>query len=344
MLRKLKKFLFFFVALLIVFILLAWVWLNIPVKSGKGADDPAVVFAKQSASTKAQYNEAYFEYVGLNLHYVEAGKKRNEAVLFLHGFPQFWYSFKHQIDTLSRTNYVIAIDGLGAGRSDAPKDISSYKLEAMAAHIKALLINLNVKKVHIVGHDWGAGMAYGFAQRYPEFAQSVVIMSAPPQQIMLDLLKNSQKQQAASAYIEKLKSANPVILKALSASRRIADNLYQPLLDNNHISAQELSIYINASKDVKRLDAHINWYRANLPEISKITDDDYWPSRNAQLSIPIMLIWGQNDKVFDPTFIDNLKKINPQMQVEKILNVGHSPQLESAEKVSNLLAGFISKN
>ncbi|MEM9108338.1 MAG: alpha/beta fold hydrolase, partial [Pseudomonadota bacterium] len=156
-----------------------WIWSNLPVKIDRGEPDPGLLYLNSRSAEAPPLEEAYFEHNGKSLHYVEAGD--GEVVLFLHGFPSFWYSFARQIDDMRVDYRVIAIDGLGAGRSDAPFESEPYKLEAMSEHIHALLDDLTVEKAHLVGHDWGAALVFGFAQRYPERVATVTGISSPPQ-------------------------------------------------------------------------------------------------------------------------------------------------------------------
>lgn len=343
-LKRLKKTFSWLLALFAVLAFIAISWSMIPIESGVGKPDPAVEFANQNSPPNAQLTESYFRYKELDLHYVEAGRSNAEAILFVHGFPQFWYSFIHQIDGLSTNYRVIAIDGLGAGLSSAPSDIDSYKLANMAEHIDALLKKLNVQKVHLVGHDWGGAMVFGFAQKYPERVKSVTGISAPPQNIMLELLMKSSSQQAASSYVEKLKGANSLLLIALRASRRLWESLYLPLIESGNLSREQGRLMLNATGNVKRFNAHINWYRANLPEVGEIQDSDYWPTRSATLNVPAMLIWGTEDRVFDVQFIDKLNESAKQLTVLKLDGVGHSPHLEQAEKVTTAIGRFINEN
>ncbi len=343
-LKKLKKVFYWLLALLAILALIGISWSMIPIESGVGKPDPAVEFANLNSQSGAQLTESYFRYKKLDLHYIEAGKSNAETILFVHGFPQFWYSFIHQIEGLSTNYRVIAIDGLGAGLSSAPNNIDSYKLANMAEHIDALLKKLNVQKVHLVGHDWGGAMVFGFAQKYPGRVKSVIGISAPPQNLMLDLLLKSPSQQAASSYVEKLKGANPLLLKVLGAPKRLWKNLYLPLVENGNLSLEQGLLMLNATGNVKRFNAHINWYRANLPEVGEIQDSDYWPSRSATLNVPAMLIWGTEDRVFDVQFIDKLNESAKQLTVLKMDGVGHSPHLEQAEKVTTAIGRFVKEN
>lgn len=326
-----------------------WFWSTIESPSGKGSPDPAVVLANQH-STKPpsnqseRYKEGYYRFKENDLHYVEVGNPNKDTIVFVHGFPQFWYSFNQQIEDLSNDYHIIAIDGLGAGRSSAPLDLSNYKLDAMAEHISELLKTLDVNSAHLVGHDWGAALVYGFAHSYPKKSKTVVGISGPPLSVMLDQLKINKAQRSASAYLEKLKGANTVLLTLLSATDRVWSGLYQPLIEQGLIDQDKAHVFAEASGDVKRLNAHINWYRANMPNVDNIQISDYWPSKKIEISQPSMLIWGSEDKVFEASVMRSVQAEIPQLQLIELDGVGHSPQLEAPEKVTQLLRSFFIVN
>jgi len=231
---------------------------------------------------------------------------------------------------------VVAIDGLGAGFSDAPSDIADYRLAAMAEHLDALIADLGTKKVHLVGHDWGAAFAFAYAQSRPERLLSITGMSAPPQNIALTLLESSPRQREISAYVERLKSASPLVMVASGARERIGSG------PENHfkagrLSREEAGILQAGTSDMRRINRQIHWYRANMPHPDSITERDFWPSRTARLEVPALLIWGEDDTVFDPAFIDLLVASSEDIEVVRLDGVGHAPQFEATNAVNDAL-------
>lgn len=349
MLFYLRRGIVCFAGVLLFLIAGLWFWSTIEVPSGKGSPDPAVVMAntisaKLINNQSEQYKESYFSFRQLDLHYVEIGSQHKDTIVFVHGFPQFWYSFNRQIEDLSDDYHIIAIDGLGAGRSSAPLDSSHYKLSAMAEHLSELLESLNIESAHLVGHDWGASLVYGFAQLYPQQSKTAVGISGPPLSVMLDQLQVNKAQQSASSYVEKLKGSHTVLLKLLSATDRVWSGLYQPLIEQGLIGQDKARIFAEASNDVKRLNAHINWYRANIPDLDDIRLSDYWPTKEVAIAQPSMLIWGNEDRVFDASVMRSVQRDIPQLQLIELEGVGHSPQLEAPEKTTELLREFFLSN
>lgn len=327
---------------LVFAVLIALYWASTPIKVDPHSSDASVIHANTIRASDHTYREAYFEYQERRLHYVEAGK--GDVILFIHGFPSYWYSFIRQMDALKSNYRVVAIDGLGAGRSDAPHDIDAYKLEAMTAHIDALIDHLGADKIHIVGHDWGAAFALGFAQRYPERVHTVTGLSAPPQSVILELLEASAAQRETFAYIERFKKANPLLLLATGIERRIWEGAYEPLVTDKKLSEAEGQLFRDATGNPKRINAHINWYRANIPSPEAIKTNDYWPSRSARITVPALFIWGNEDWIISTEAIDEIQSISDDIVMLPLEGVGHWPQIEQADQVTSSIRALLSKS
>ena len=340
MIPTLKRISLFLTASFLILAFCAVIWVKIPVSADVSEPDPAVVHANM-AGKGASYSSSYFEHDGRTLHYVEAGE--GELVLFLHGFPSYWFSFIRQMDALKDNYRGVAIDGLGAGKSDAPQDVGAYKLENMSAHLDALIEHLDGGKIHIVGHDWGSTFAFGFAQRYPDRVASVTGLSAPPQNVLLNLMQRYSSARRTSAYIERLNQANPVLIVAIGADRRVWTGVYESLLKQDLLTPEEAELFREATGKPKRIDAHINWYRANIPSFNAIKDADFWPNRKARLTMPAQIIWGQDDRVFTKEYAETTQEYSDDIQVLSLPGVGHWPHVERSEKVTQAIEKLISE-
>src|SRR5262245_58570023 len=114
----------------------------------------------------------------VRLHYAEAGE--GPLVVLLHGFPEFWYSWRHQIKGLAAAGFrVIAPDLRGYNESDKPPGIASYRLELLTQDIVELIQHAGEKRAHVVGHDWGGGIAWWLAMQNPQVVERLVILNAP---------------------------------------------------------------------------------------------------------------------------------------------------------------------
>lgn len=319
--------------------LAAIVWMKWPVSSNFTGTDPAVELANERHLEGTRFSGSFFEYEGKKMHYVSAGE--GDLVLFLHGFPSFWYSLIRPMAALKENYRVVAIDGLGKGRSDVPGDLDAYSMENMTTHIMALIDHLQADKVHLVGHDWGNALAFGLAQRYPERVKTLTGMSAPPQSVLLELVTTNTEQRDIFSYVDYFRRANPLLLLGLNVEKRIWEGSFKPLVDKGYLSAEEGALFRAEASNPKRVDAHINWYRANLPPFDDITDADFWPSRKAKVQAPTLFIWGSDDQLITRDTIAEIQSITDSLALLELDGVGHRPQFERSDAVSKAILSLI---
>ena len=319
-------------AVLVVVVATAVGWSLLPPGTDRDVPDRALLTLTARSSGGPEFDEAYFEYEQLTLHYVEAGE--GDPVVLLHGFPSFWFSLVRQIEHLAQDHRVIAIDGLGAGKSDAPRSIAHYELEAMSRHVMALLNDLHVDQAHLIGHDWGSALAIGMAQRYPSRVLSVTGISAPPLNAILYGLENDSAARESARYVERFKKANPLLLLALDTADSIYSGAYKPLVDDGKLSRDEGELFRRATSDPRRINAHINWYRANVPAPGEVMEADFWPGRDARVSVPALYIWGVDDPIYNQATIDRLLALSDDAELLMLPGIGHWPHVREAERVN----------
>lgn len=319
---------------------LGWLWwLAQPVAHQKAGADPAAAYLNRDDRMAGRLKEGFFTHSGRTLHYVEAGT--GEPIVFIHGFPSTWFSFLRQIESLAPRYRVIAIDGLGAGRSDAPVDPSAYRLEAMADHVIALLDHLDIGQANLVGHDWGAAFAFGLAQRHPDRVRTVTGIGAPPQSVILAGMADDPQIRKRAAYIERLKRASPLALVVTGSTRNVWTRAYAPLVEHGRLNAAEGEIFREATDSPRRLNAHINWYRANIPAPDGITDASFWPSREARIRAPALVIWGAQDPVFADDYAGAIARIADDATMMTIPDTGHWPHIDRADAVTAAIARLV---
>jgi pimeloyl-ACP methyl ester carboxylesterase len=284
--------------------------------------------------------EGFVEVGAARLHYVTAGK--GPLVIMYHGFPSFWYAWKHQIQALSAHYQVVALDGLGTNLSDRPDNADAYDIARLASDLDAVARHFSGDDPFIlIGHDWGGALSWAFAQRYPARVSKLVVLSAPPYNLFLDLLQNNPDQQRASTYMERLKSSLGEKVLSAADAYLMWQLAYGKLVDQGYLTEAEGELFREALARPGALKGGINWYRANAPSPQKVTEDDFWPSRYAKVSNPSLLIWGQQDKTFVPEFIERLGDYVPDLNIEVIPQAGHWPALSHPQVVNRRILGFL---
>lgn len=335
----LKRFAVVILLLSLVIMTGIYVWARIPPSIDRHVPDPAAVYIADRLEPGVPLRENYFQHGEHTLHYVEAGT--GETILFLHGFPSFWLSLLRQFEHFSGDYHVVAIDGLGAGKSDGPADVNAYTLDAMSEHIVALLDHMDVDRAHIVGHDWGSVLGIGFAQQYPERVYSVTGIGAPALNANLYALEKDPKARETAGYVEQFKRANPPLLVLLGTAGSIYEGAYAPLVEDGKLSVEEGHLFRQGTRDPKRTNAHINWYRANLPHPDDLDERDFWPSRDRRITVPALYIWGDADPIYNETAMTRMINLSDQSKTLMFSDIGHWPHVRNADDVNAAIAAHI---
>src|ERR1022692_3777869 len=148
------------------------------------------ILATATLMAQTKWHHRYAEVNGVKLHYVEQGK--GELILFLHGFPEFWYEWKDLIPEFAKDHHAVAPDMRGYNLSDAPAEVESYRVPVIVEDVRALAVKLKARRFVLVGHDWGGVIAWAFAAAHPEMLDKLVIVDARP--------RNPAKKKASSYF------------------------------------------------------------------------------------------------------------------------------------------------
>lgn len=305
--------------------------------------DPAVAHANAIRNGPIAYKESYFGKGDTRLHYVEAGK--GPLVILYHGFPSFWYSWFDQMEVLKGRYRVVAVDGLGAGMSAKPEGLEPYRVAKLAAQIDALARHLNGKRrFTLVGHDWGAALAFAYAQGYPKRLNAVIGMSAPPYNQFLDLVRTSAEQQKRSQYMQVFRTVTLDAIRTRKLTEQIWQQSYGSLIARGDLTREEGELFRAALSDPLAINGGMNWYRANMPPVTAINADTYWPVGNAPIAVPALLIWGEADGTFVSDFIDNFPTYAPKAKIIRLPGVNHWTSMERPEAATSAIAAFLDEH
>jgi epoxide hydrolase 4 len=304
--------------------------------------DPAVTHANNIRSGPIAYREGWYGKGETRLHYVEAG--RGPLVILYHGFPSFWYSWFDQMEALKGQYRVVAVDGLGANLSGKPTDPAPYRVAALAQQLDGLARHLNGKRrFTLVGHDWGAALAFAYAQAYPHRLHGVAGISAPPFNLFLDTVANDPDQQARSGYMQLFRTLTLADIRTRALAPTLFQRAYDSLIASGALSPEEAELFRTVLSDPVTLDGGMMWYRANVPPFADIGADDYWPARTVKLPMPTLLIWGNADRTFVSSFIDQFQAAVPHAQVARIDGVNHWATMEADPGTTQALVAFVGR-
>ena len=306
------------------------------------AADPAVARANAEAAGGISYRSGWFREGDRRLHYVEAGN--GPLVVLYHGFPSFWYAWFDQMEALKTRYRVVAVDGRGAGLSAKPDDVEAYRIEHLANEIDALARHLaGDERFVLVGHDWGAALAFAYAQAYPQRLRAVVGLSAPPYNVFLDLVRSNGAQQQRSQYMLYFRGLTLAMLEA-GLAEQIAVQSYAGLLMGGHLTADEGDLFKHALVSPKAMNSGMNWYRANIPSFDAIDETHHWPAGNPPLEVPALLIWGDADRTFVDDAVARTASAGSDVTVVWLTGVGHWTTMEQPALATEAIVAFLCRN
>jgi pimeloyl-ACP methyl ester carboxylesterase len=276
----------------------------------------------------------YAQIGGVKLHYAKAGDGER-LVLLLHGFPEFWYSWRRQLAALSDEYKVVAPDMRGFNWSDKPPRVADYKLDNLVDDVLGLIRHFGHEKAVIVGHDWGAIVAWKIAEKYPESVSKLVCMQVPPTSVWLKNL--TFRQFLASWYMLFFQIPQ---LPELILSRHdftLAERLFRKAAaDPSFFSEEEIAKYKEAWREPQALTSAINYYRANF------FDKFLKRGENEKIKVPTLFIYGERDTAVLPETVENVKDaVDAHYEEVRIPESGHWVQQEAAEAVNDTLREFL---
>lgn len=273
---------------------------------------------------------------GIKLHYVEEGQ--GPLVIMLHGFPEFWYSWRSQIPALSKKYRVVVPDMRGYNLSDKPQGLDNYKMDLLATDIKQLVHALGEKQAIIVGHDWGGAVSWALASMYPEVVSKLAVLNIPhPAEMKKALYGGNLRQLMRSYYIfmfqlpripEWFISRNPYqffkrTFISFSPKRKGA-------------TEEELNEYVKAYTQPGGLTGIINYYRATIQKPVSIKAEKPLP-------MPVLMLWGEHDKALGKELTYNTKKYCDNLEIIYDPTSGHFIQHDNPEWVNEKLLAFLAK-
>jgi pimeloyl-ACP methyl ester carboxylesterase len=265
----------------------------------------------------------------VSLHCVEAGS--GPLVILLHGFPEFWWSWRFQIPALAQAGFrVVAPDLRGYNLSDKPKDVAAYTLEHLTGDVAGLIRALGQTKAHIVGHDWGGGVAWSFAMTHAPLVDRLAVLNCPhPAQMMRGLRTLRQLRKSWYMFFFQL----PGI-----PERFVSANDYEAVRKALGSSAGEKDVqpYVDAARRADRLHGGINYYRAMMRGVLTGGTPRFEP-----ITAKTMVIWGERDQFLGKDIADPGQRWVPGVRMEWLPRATHWVQVDAADRVNALLVDFL---
>lgn len=226
---------------------------------------------------------------GITLHVAEAGPEEGPLLVLLHGFPEFWYGWRHQIGRLADAGFhVIVPDQRGYNLSDKPAGAGAYGLDQLAADVMGLADHYHAERVLLAGHDWGAAVGWWCVQTFPERVHRFIALSAPHPAVWRWAMDHDPEQRKKSRYVKLF--AVPWLPEALLRAR----NFRAPAVAvcatarSGTMTEDDLAEYRKAWAQPGALTGGLNWYRALLRT-------RFEPLSSYRIRVPTLMMWGRCD-------------------------------------------------
>ena len=282
----------------------------------------------------------YAQVGGLRLHYAERGNGQRLVVL-LHGFPECWYSWRHQLMALGDRYTVVAPDLRGYNLSDRPERVEDYAMDKLVDDVTGLIRHFGAKQAAVVGHDWGAGIAWAVAHKYPEYVWKLTTMQVPPPAAWRDNM--TLKQALRSWYMlffqipylpEWLFSANDFGVLEKTFKETVA----RP----GTFTDTDIAVYKNAFRQPGAMTAAINYYRANFFPLFFKRRDGNETQGGWRVTVPTLFIYGERDHAVAPETVRGIERyVDAPYREVRIKTSAHWVQNEAAAEVNAALGSFL---
>jgi len=280
---------------------------------------------------------------GIELHVVTAGPEDGPLVLLLHGFPEFWYAWHHQIPVLAEAGFrVVAPDMRGYNRSEKPDGVDAYHVDELVADVAGLVEAFDRETAHVVGHDWGGLVAWQTAIDRPDVVDRLAVLNAPHPSAYERALRSNPAQLARSWYVGFFQlpglpewSLGAMDFEALE--RMLGDGTVR----DDAFTATDIERYKTAFDRPGARTAALNYYRALARRNARLTlfGDGVGDQR---VRASTLLVWGEQDAALDVSLTEDLEGWVPDIRVERLPAASHWVQFDAPERVSELLVEHLS--
>lgn len=259
----------------------------------------------------------------VKIHYVTKGE--GPLVVMIHGFPDFWYTWRDQIPALAENHQVVAIDQRGYNKSDQPEGVENYAMPKLVDDVAAVIEHFGKEKAIIVGHDWGGAVAWNFAMMKPEMTDKLIVCNLPHLHGLQRELANNPEQAKASAYARSFQQ--PDAHKAMNA-KALAFWVKDKDARAKYVAAFERS----------SMEGMLNYYKANYPQAP------YEPPTEDPVKVqcPVLLIHGLNDTALLPGALnDTWKWLEKDLTLVTIPGASHFVQQDASDKVTKTMVYWL---
>lgn len=291
---------------------------------------------------EVQVKHEFAQINGLRFHYVINGS--GKTMLFLHGFPEFWYEWRKLLAEFGKDHQAIAPDLRGYNLSDKPGDVSDYAVRHLVEDIRGFFDHFSGgEKGILVAHDWGGAVAWAFAIAYPQYLEKLIIINAPHPAIFARELANNPQQQKASAYMLMFRSEEAEELLSRNEYRGLRRAVFESSTKPESFTEEDRAAYLSAWSQPGALTGGLNYYRASRigPPSTNQQPVPFSGDQSFVINVPTLVIWGQKDTALLEGNLEGLEEYVPRLTIKRIPNGSHWVIHEETPLVCEFMRDFL---
>lgn len=292
-----------------------------------------LMFLRVQAEIWDEVTHSYADNQGTKIHYASVGE--GPLVVMVHGFPDFWYTWRDQMETLKDQYKVVAIDQRGYNRSDQPAAPEDYDMQHLVSDIKAVIQANDREQAIVVGHDWGGAVSWQFAFAHPEMTQKLIILNLPHPNGFLRELTHNAEQRKNSAYAQNFKSGSPSDPSIFFGHPMTPETLTGWVTD-----ASARPRYVEAFRR-SNFEGMLQFYKRNYPDLPDPSNPV--PLVDIRIQCPVLVIHGLKDTALNADGLNQTWNwIDGNLTIVTVPKAGHFVQQDASETVSKTMKWWLS--
>ncbi len=290
------------------------------------------------------FKHDHAEVNGIRLHYVMNGS--GKLILFVHGFPEFWYAWKDQLAEFGRDHCAVALDMRGYNLSDKPEAVDQYAIKYLVEDLRALARSLGHERFIVVAHDWGGAVAWALAINHPECVEKLIIVNSPHPAVFARELTVSPVQQQASQYMLAFRSRKTEGMLSANNYAALVGIVMGEGLKQGFFTEADRDAYIAAWSQPGALTGGLNYYRASRvgPPTGEEGARTFEPgAKSMEVRVPTLVIWGEKDVALTLGNLEGLDAYVPDLTIRRIPDGTHWVVHEKPELVNGYIREFVGR-
>jgi pimeloyl-ACP methyl ester carboxylesterase len=284
--------------------------------------------ADNAVDIDKRVQHGYADSNGVKIHYATLGKKSKPLIVMIHGFPDFWYSWRDQMLALSRDYYVVALDQRGYNLSDKPRGVEQYDVSLLVGDVIAVIKAQQREQAIVVGHDWGGVVAWALAMNAPQYVERLVILNLPHPRGMAHERATNPEQVKNAQYARNFQQEGSHL--RLSAELLAGIVARDPKVREKYVEAFKRSDF----------EAMTNYYKRNYPREPYVEDT----SPLVKVKMPVLMIHGLNDTALMPGGLNNTWKwLEKDLTLVTVPGAGHFVQHDASDLVTRSIKMWLNR-